>query len=130
MKCNCGPLIKAIDAYIAKADNDLADALAAAGFIDPDGTLAEINTLEEKVAAALTAETDYILDALKESIDLETFINQVWPKLKEGDAVAQDLFDVFWEEFEREPAFHAGGQGHDRRRCGGRFHQVRDQVHP
>lgn len=101
MKCNCGPLIKAIDAYIAKADNDLADALAAAGFIDPDGTLAEINTLEEKVAAALTAETDYILDALKESIDLETFINQVWPKLKEGDAVAQDLFDVFWEEFER-----------------------------
>ena len=53
------------------------------------------------MAAALTAETDYILDALKESIDLETFINQVWPKLKEGDAVAQDLFDVFWEEFER-----------------------------
>ena len=60
MRCNCGPLIKAIDAYIAKADDDLADALADAGFIDPDGTPAEINTLEEKVAAALTAETDYL----------------------------------------------------------------------
>ncbi|MFQ8760579.1 MAG: phage minor head protein [Intestinimonas sp.] len=100
MRCNCGPLIKAIDAYIAKADDDLADALADAGFIDPDGTLAEINTLEEKVAAALTAETDYLLAALKETIDLEAFVKDVWPALKAGDAVAQDLFDIFWEEFE------------------------------
>ncbi|WP_195614501.1 phage minor head protein [Intestinimonas butyriciproducens] len=100
MKCNCGPLIKAINAYIAKADNDLEEALAEAGFLDPEGTLTEISTLEEKVAAALTTETDYLLDALKDSIDLEAFIKDIWPKLKAEDAVAQDLFDIFLEEFE------------------------------
>lgn len=100
MKCNCAPLIKAIDAYIAKEDGDLAAALAEAGFIDPDATVAEINALEEKVAAALTAETDYLLEALKDTIDLEVFVKEVWPKLKADDAVAQDLFDIFWAELE------------------------------
>ena len=32
MCMNCQPLIKAIDAYIAKADNDLSDQLGAEGY--------------------------------------------------------------------------------------------------
>ena len=100
MKCNCGGLIKAIDAYIAKADGDLSDALEAAGFLDPDGTMAEIVSIEERVAAVLTLETDYILEALKDTIDLEAFVRDVWPKLKASDTSAQDLFEIFREEFE------------------------------
>ena len=60
MKCNCGPLIKAIDAYIAGADDDLTGELGEAGYIDPEGTVEHASKLEELTAAALVAETEYI----------------------------------------------------------------------
>ena len=100
MKCGCKRLLKAVDAYIAKADDDLVDALTEAGFLDAEGTVSEASTLEERVAAALTAETDYILDGIKEAADLEEFAKTVWPKLKKGDTCAKDLFDIFLEELE------------------------------
>ena len=100
MKCSCcGSLIKAIDAYIAKADGDLEEALAEAGFADPEGAAERIRSLEEQVAEALLNETDYLLSKLNDSVDLLEFFRDAWPDIKFGDTITQDLFQVFWEEF-------------------------------
>lgn len=100
MCVKCGPLIKAIDSYIAKADKDLSDALKKAGFIDPDETVEEIEDLEERVADVLIAETDYFIDAIKGSVDLEAFFEEDWPKIKAKNPSGKQLFKVFQDEFE------------------------------
>ena len=97
--CKCTDLIKAIDAYIAKADEDLKNSLGDAGFADPEGTAEEIKTLEEQVAEALLKETDYLLSKLNDSVDLLEFFRDMWPDIKFGDTIAQDLFEIFFEEF-------------------------------
>ena len=57
----CQPLIKAIDAYLAKADGDLADALDAEGYAEPQATIGYMQGIEDDVAEALVEETDYFL---------------------------------------------------------------------
>lgn len=49
MCMNCAPLIKAIDAYIAKADGDLADALGKEGYAKPKKTLKYAQDIEDGV---------------------------------------------------------------------------------
>lgn len=99
MCIRCGNLIKAIDAYIAKADNDLAATLGDEGYIEPQETVDAISKLEERVAKALIAETDYIVSAVKKADTLAQFQMDIWPKLKEGDTLQDDLQAIFLEEF-------------------------------
>lgn len=99
MCMRCGPLLKAIDAYLAKADDDLAGALGGEGYINPDDTVSAISGLEEKVAAALTEETEYILSEAEKAADLETFAKKTWPKVKSGDSLKANLQGVFRDEF-------------------------------
>lgn len=98
MKCNCGPLMKAIDAYLAKADNDLEELLDGAGFIDAADTLEEIESLETRVARALKKETAFMLDAAEEAIDLETYARDIWPEVKQTDDLDDKLRLIFAEE--------------------------------
>lgn len=99
MKCNCGALIKAIDAYIAGADDDLTGELAEAGYIDPENTVKHASSLEDLTAAALVAETDYILDSFKGVVDLETYFKDIWPDVKKNNPTAKNLFNIFWDDF-------------------------------
>jgi len=94
----CTALVKAIDAYIAKADDDLTDALTAAGFIDTDELMDEIASLEDLIAGALTAETSFIRRRLDEAADLETFASE-WPELKTLDTVDAVLALLFYDTF-------------------------------
>lgn len=100
---DCGALIKAIDAYIRKVDDELADALDAAGFVDPEDTVEEMSRLEEAVAEALKEETDYIVrsmnKAAEEALDLEAYAREIWPGIKLNDDLAAKLRLVFVEEF-------------------------------
>lgn len=49
MKClRCGPLIKAIDAYLAKAENDLYEQLTMEGYLKAKESL---NTVDEMQAS-------------------------------------------------------------------------------
>jgi len=98
MICGCEALIKAIDAYIEKADGDLEESLKDAGFIDVEDTVKEIATLEDRVARALKKETKYIIDAAEQAVDLEAFAAE-WPELKLGDNVDQKLGKIFLDEF-------------------------------
>ncbi len=99
MCMNCAPLIKAIDAYIAKADDDLADELANEGYCKSKKTVKVINELEEEIAGELTAETDYILSEVEKAVDLDSFAEDIWPKVKLNDELRGKLATVFKEQF-------------------------------
>ena len=97
MCMECGPLIKAIDAYIQKADDGLADALGAEGYIKPKKTLKYAQDIEDSVEEALLEETDYILAEAEKAVDLETFAADIWPGVKLNDAAKSKLATVFTE---------------------------------
>ena len=101
MCVNCKPLIKAIDAYIKKADEELADELEAEGYVNPEKTVELIQDIEDGVAEALLEETDYILEEAEKAIDLETFAEDVWPGVKLNDTVKEKLVKIFVENFEK-----------------------------
>ena len=54
----CSSVMKAIDAYLAKAEDSLADALEAEGYAKPKKTMRYLRELEDSVAEALTEETE------------------------------------------------------------------------
>lgn len=99
MPCNCGKLLKAIDAYLAKADDDLADALESEGFAEPQATVSRIASVEDDVANALLAETSLVLTRAGQAIDLEQFAAEVWPGVKLDDTLAADLLQIFKAQF-------------------------------
>ncbi|WP_304584063.1 phage minor head protein [Acutalibacter muris] len=99
MPCHCEGLIKAIDAYLAKEDDELELALEAAGYVDAPETIEHITSLEDGIAVVLISETDYILDSLKDRIDLKEYFSEVWPAIKKNNPTADKLFNLFWEDF-------------------------------
>lgn len=94
----CGPLLKAIDAYLAKADNDLADALGEEGYAEPKRTLDFLESIEERVKKALLDETAYFLAAAEGAFDIDTFANDIWPGIKLTDALREKLVTIFTEQ--------------------------------
>lgn len=99
MGCSCGTLIKAIDAYLAKEDDELELALEAAGYVDAPETIEHITGLEDGIAVVLISETDYILASLKDRVDLEEYFREVWPEIKKNNPTADKLFELFWDDF-------------------------------
>lgn len=99
MCMKCDALIKAIDRYIEKADESLADDLDAEGFAESRKTLRTAQEIEEAVAAALLEETDLFVEYASKAIDLEEFAAKIWPGVKLTDALAEKLETVFLEMF-------------------------------
>jgi len=98
-RCDCGKLLKAIDAFIEKAEGDLKDELAEAGFAEAGKTIDAISALEGDVAAALIEETELFNAAIAEAGDLQTFARDIWPSLKENDKLAVKLKEIFKNRF-------------------------------
>ena len=94
----CAALIKAIDAYIAKVDGDLENALEAAGFADCADTVAEISSLEHMLARALTAQSQRTLARLQESVDLAEF-SEGWSGFAAADTTDKALAGLFYASF-------------------------------
>ena len=65
MCSECQLLIKAIDAYITKADNDLADRLKEEGYADSKNTVKHIEELEEKIAEVLQEQSKDFEDLIE-----------------------------------------------------------------
>lgn len=101
MCMECSPLIKAIDSYIRKADDDLKNALEEEGYAEPEETVEEIQETEDRVAEALFDETDYILMAVMAAVDLESFAKDDWPEVKENDGLKNGITVIFADEFEK-----------------------------
>lgn len=95
----CGPLIKAIDAYLAKAENDLYEQLTMEGYLKAKESLNTVDEIEEVVTKLLEDNADDLLKELADAIDLETFFKDNWPKFKNKSKLSRDLFDVFHTQF-------------------------------
>lgn len=95
---NCSALIKAIDAYIAKADEDLENLLDEAGFAEPNETVKEISTLEEKTAEVLEAQTAAFDKKLKKIKSMEE-ITEMVEEFESEDLTADKISEIYREEF-------------------------------
>lgn len=68
MACGCSALVKAIDAYIEKADENLKDELKGAGYVKPKQTVQDISDLEDEITEALKEETELLTDELEKTV--------------------------------------------------------------
>ena len=89
---NADGIIGAIDQYLAKADEDLADSLADEGYAEAEDTVDAINTMQDEVAETLQNQTDDFVAAL------ETATGSGWPEaqravseMMDGDDIAEQV---------------------------------------
>lgn len=92
-------LIKAIDRYIQKADDRLAEELSSKGYAEPENTVSDISDMEDMIAEALTEETEYFVSYIEGAIVLETFAEDIWPNVKLNDDLDLKLFRIFKKQF-------------------------------
>lgn len=97
----CKPLIKAIDNYIAKADEGLMEQLDDEGFLKPKKSFQYIKDIEDSTAEALLAETDYFVNETEKAVDLETFAKDIWPSLKINDTLKPIIAALFKEQLKK-----------------------------
>ncbi len=90
----CIPLIKAIDKYLEKADNDLKGELGDEGYENPEEIVDCISEMEEGVTEALEAESKHIVSGLKDAGSLMDFAERVWPKISQDDIADKSIRDV------------------------------------
>ena len=91
MKEACRRLTEAIDAYIAKADEDLKDALSAAGFVDPEGTLETAESLEDAIAQELEKDTKRITAAVSKAPSVASFAMNDWKNVQDDQKLRKAL---------------------------------------
>lgn len=99
MKPDVKPLIDAIDRYLAKADEDLAAELAVAGFVAPEDTVKDFETLEEGIRALLDQNADELLDALASADSAKSFLETIWPLVYSEWELNNALKEYFAERF-------------------------------
>lgn len=97
MCMNCKPLIKAIDAFLTRADGDLTDELEGEGYAEPKKTVEYIQDMEDEIEAALLEETDYFIKEAEKAVDLEAFAEKIWPGVKLNDELKEKLVTIFTE---------------------------------
>jgi len=96
----CKALLKAIDAYLAKAEDDLKKILESEGYTHAGDTMKYIDEIEEGVAGALTAETRLVQRALNRSKDIEEF-ERIWGDMKRKDHVDDEIAERVGDSFRR-----------------------------
>lgn len=87
MSC-CDDLIKSINLFIAKADDDLKKNLKKKGYKNVDDTVSLATDLENKVIEELKNNTEDIVNDLKDVDDINKYFNDSWPALK--NAIEKD----------------------------------------
>ncbi len=92
-------LIKALDVYITKADDDLVDKLKGEGYIKPAESVETINMLEDRISESLDKELEYYLQGL-EGANLENVLEEVLPALRAGDLTDRELANIFRDIFD------------------------------
>lgn len=91
----CKSLIKAIDGYIEKANDDLVDKLKKAGFINPEDTVKTVEELEEKLYKALVDQKKLYTKELKKADSISDFLGETFDKLKLKDTTEVVLLKHF-----------------------------------
>ncbi len=97
--CGCQRLIKAIDRYIEKADNDLSKILDDTGFVNAEDSVDSIADLEDKLAEILTDQTTEIAKTILAAGDLTAALKVVEEFFAE-DETRQRLAEALKEFYE------------------------------
>lgn len=95
----CENLIKAINAYIAKADKKLSDELSEEGFAEPEDTVKHIEKLEEQLAEVFTEQSANFEDLLNKAKENDIDAQEVLNDFKESDLTRDNLYKIFFEDF-------------------------------
>lgn len=95
---SCNALLKAIDKYIQKADDDLINALKKAGYIRPKETITWAEGIEDAITEALEEESAMFFDYAGNALDIEEFAERIWPEIKLTDALAEKVTTIFAEQ--------------------------------
>lgn len=98
--CNCKNLLKAIDCYISKADEDLEEQLTESGYVDAEDSVKSASDLEDEIAAVLSKQTSDLAKKLQKAGS--------WNKAKEiintyfsaDSAVGEALTAIFREYYD------------------------------
>lgn len=98
MCLKCQGLIKAIDAYLAKADDDLTEQLKAEGFAEPKQTVQYISNIEGQLEISFSAENDWIIEQAEQSLDLDAFAHDIWPGILDSDPLRVEVTRIFKEQ--------------------------------
>lgn len=100
LNVNTRPLLDAIDRYIAKADEDLEETLADEGYPAADVAVKLASDLEEAVDDALDEDVEKLLKHIRDAIEVEDFISNIWPGIKEEKDLEDALYKIFHEKFD------------------------------
>lgn len=95
------PLVKAIENYLAKAEESLADILKKEGYIKSKKTLKYIESIEEEITKALLEQRDDILEKLEKSLDIKTFVGELWESIKENDVLKLQIATIFQDKLQK-----------------------------
>lgn len=96
----CNSLIKAIDAYIAKTDEDLANELEAEGRVLPEDSVTMLSDMEDGITAALVSQTDYFIEKIKKQTSVADLI-EVFDEIKANDICNEEITAVAVEQFKK-----------------------------
>ena len=94
MCLQCKPLIKAIDAFLAKEDNDLAEQLTIEGYLEAEASVKTINEIEELVTALLEKNADELLAKLNDAVDLKTLSKRTTDWIKGWSGELSELMKL------------------------------------
>lgn len=96
----CGRLLKAIDAYLKKEDDDLSDIFDDEDRVDPDGTVDEINNLEDDLSDILLSETEYYINEIKKKKTLGELLDSL-EEIKSRDIYGDEIKDAMSKSLHR-----------------------------
>jgi hypothetical protein len=91
---SCRELAKAIDAYIAKVDEDLADSLKKEGYEDTERSVEAASDMEESIAEALQNQTDEIINRIFNSADVESAKSNIDDYFESDDDTSAEIADI------------------------------------
>lgn len=100
MCLKCQPLIKAIDRYLQKADDDLEEELEDSGRVSPKETVDAINEIEEAVSAALVSETEYFIKKIKKKKTISEVIDAL-EEIKAKDTYCDEIRKAVSEQLHK-----------------------------
>lgn len=94
----CEALIKTIDHYLAKADNDLVDQLKDEGRAIPSDSVKMVSDMEDGIATALVSQTNYFIKKIKAQKSVSALMD-VFDEIKAGDVYCDEIAEVALEQF-------------------------------
>lgn len=114
--CNCVPLLEAIERYLQKADDDLADTLGAEGYLLPELTVEDINAIEDELAEILEEQRSELLWQI-EHHGIQAALDGVLPDFLADERVAalfaeklesimSELIDAYIKSIDKELVFN------------------------